>query len=262
VTSQRDYLIEHLIAIPSFRALLRAVEARKIAALHLPRPILDLGCGDGHFAQAAFTEPLDVGIDPSPQAIAEAATRKMHRELEVMDSNAMSFADGTFGTVLSNSVVEHIPDIDATLIESCRVLKPGGLLVFTTTSQHYAEYLFFPTLFRRLALKRWAKAYEDYFNRISRVYRNDSAQTWSERLERAGFRVIECHEYFSRSAMNFFDLMHYYSAVTLFYKKLLGRWIIAPWRGNFLLIEPAFRHYYNERPQQNGAYLFFLCERR
>lgn len=262
MNSERDFLVEHLVAIPSFRALLRAVEARKIAALDLPRPILDLGCGDGHFAQATFTTPLDVGIDPSPQAIAEAATRKMHRDLKVMDGNAMTFADGTFATVLSNSVVEHIPDIDATLRETHRVLKPGGLFVFTTPSHHFAEYLFVADVLRGIGLRSLSKRYEFFFNRISHHYRTDSPQVWTARLERFGFSVREWHSYFSRSASHLFDLAHYYSSPTILYKKLWGRWIIAPFRANFVLIEALWRHYYNEPPTNEGAYLFFVCERK
>jgi SAM-dependent methyltransferase len=258
---ERDYLIEHLIAIPSFRALLRAVEARKIAALDLPHPILDLGCGDGHFAQATFTTPLEVGIDPSPQAIAEARTRQMHRELYVMDSNAMTFANATFATVLSNSVVEHIPDIDATLRETHRVLKPGGLFVFTTPSHHFAEYLFCADVLRGIGLRGLSKHYENFFNRISHHYRTDSPNVWIERLERLGFSVRESHSYFSRAASHLFDLAHYYSAPTLLYKKLFGRWIVAPYRANFVLIEALWRHYYDEPPTNEGAYLFFVCER-
>jgi SAM-dependent methyltransferase len=259
---QRDYLVEHLVAIPSFRALLRAVEARKIAALDLPRPILDLGCGDGHFAQATFTAPLDVGLDPSPQAIAEAARRGMHRELKVLDSNQMPFTDGAFATVLSNSVVEHIPDIDATLRETYRVLKPGGLFVFTTPSHHFAEFLFFADFLRAVRLTRLSKSYENYFNRISHHYRTDSPEVWSTRLAQFGFAVREWHTYFSRAASHLFDLAHYYSSPTLLYKKLLGRWIVAPHRANFVLIEPLWRRFYDEPPPDKGAYLFFLCEKQ
>jgi SAM-dependent methyltransferase len=258
----RDYLVEHLIAIPSFRALLRAVEARKIAALDLPRPILDLGCGDGHFAQATFSAPLDVGIDPSPQAIAEAARRGMHRELKVLGSHAMPFADGAFATVMSNSVLEHIPDIDATLHETHRVLRRGGIFVFTTPSHHFAEYLFFADFLRTVGLKGLSKAYENYFNRISRHYRTDSPEMWIARLEQLGFGVREWHSYFSRSASHLFDLAHYYSSPTLLYKKLFGFWIIAPYRANFVLIEWLWRRYYDEPPTNEGAYLFFVCENK
>jgi SAM-dependent methyltransferase len=259
--NHRDYLVEHLVAVPAFRALLRSVEARMIAQLDLPRPILDLGCGDGHFAQATFTEPLDAGIDPSPKAMAEARQRKMHRELEIADSNAIPFSDGVFGTVLSNSVVEHIPDIDATLRETHRVLRSGGIFVFTTPSQHFAEYLFFSDAFRKLGLKKLSTRYEDHFNRISHHYRTDSAEIWKKRLVRFGFNVRECHSYFSQSASHVFDLAHYYSSAALLYKKIFGRWVIAPWRANFLCIEPILRHLYNEPLAREGAYLFFLCDR-
>ncbi len=259
---ERDYLSEHLCAVPAFRALLRGVEARQMAALDWPRPILDLGCGDGHFAQAAFTQPLDVGLDPSPQAIAAAQTRRMHRRLYVMDSGAMAFNAGSFASVLSNSVVEHIPDLEATLRETYRVLKPGGMFVFTTPSSHFADYLFLADFFRRIGLGGLSKQYGNYFNRLSRHYRTDSPEVWQARLEKFGFKVCESHSYFSRAAMRLFDLAHYYSAPTLVYKKLTGRWIIAPFRANFALIEPLWRHYYSEPPVNDGAYLFFRCERR
>lgn len=259
--TERDYLIEHLCTVPAFRALLRSIEARMIASLDLPRPILDLGCGDGQFAQMTFTEPLDVGIDPWAQQVDEARTRNMYRELHVMDSNRMTFADGTFATVLSNSVLEHIPDIDATLRETHRVLKPGGLFVFTTPNQYYAEYMFFSTLFRRLGLKSLADGYGAYFNRIAHHYRTDSEAVWTERLERFGFRVRTCTTYFSRQASHVFDLAHYYSAPTILFKKFFGRWVIAPWRVNFVLIEPLFRRFYNEPPAKDGASLLFVCER-
>lgn len=262
MTASRDYLLEHLFVVPAFRALLRSIEARMVGEREWPRPILDLGCGDGYFAQAAFTQPLDAGIDPSVQAIAEAARRGMYRDLQVGDSNAMPFPDGAFATVLSNSVLEHIPNIDATLRETRRVLKPGGLFVFTTPNQHYAEYMFFSDVFNRLGLKRLSAWYGAFFNHIAHHYRTDSAPVWIERLVRFGFIVREYRTYFSREASHVFDLAHYYSSPTIFYKIIFGRWIIAPRRANFILIEPLFRRYYNEPPADDGASLFFVCERK
>jgi 2-polyprenyl-3-methyl-5-hydroxy-6-metoxy-1,4-benzoquinol methylase len=261
MSAQRDFLLPQLYTVPVFRALLRSIEARMIASIKFPHPILDLGCGDGQFAQMAFTEPLDVGIDPMPQAIAEARTRGMHRDLRVMDSNQMSFADGMFGSVMSNSVLEHIPDIDATLRETNRVLKPGGMFVFTTPNQHYAEYMFFSAVFNKLGLPGLAKRYGDHFNRIAHHYRTDSKQVWTERLEQYGFSVVKCTTYFSRQASHVFDLAHYYSSPTILYKKMIGRWVIAPWRINFILVEPLLRRYYDEPPCDDGASLLFVCER-
>ena len=50
----KDYLTLHLQDLPYFRALLRAVEARFYKDITLPPPVLDLGCGDGHFASLAW----------------------------------------------------------------------------------------------------------------------------------------------------------------------------------------------------------------
>ncbi len=262
VDQDRDYLLEQLKEIPAFRALLRGVEARMIAQLDLTRPALDLGCGDGSFAAAAFREPLDAGIDPSPVALEEARRRGMHRELKLGEGGTLPFPDGAFATVLSNSVLEHIPEIQPTLREVHRVLRPGGVFVFTTPSEHFAEYLFFADLFRSIGLKGLSRRYESYFNRISWHYRTDSAAVWTSRLEQFGFRICQSNAYFSRRASHAFDLLHYYSAPALLYRRLFRRWVIAPWRANFVLIEPWLRRFYDEPPVAEGAYLFFLCERQ
>ena len=36
------------------RAVLRAVECRFMARVPLTAPVLDIGCGDGHFASIAY----------------------------------------------------------------------------------------------------------------------------------------------------------------------------------------------------------------
>jgi SAM-dependent methyltransferase len=258
---QNDYLTRHLQSVPAFRALLRSVEAQKIGQLNLQHPILDLGCGDGHFAATVFRKPLDAGVDPSLTAIIEAAKRGIHRKLAVADGGALPYPDGAFASVMSNSVLEHIPEIDPTLGEVNRILKPGGLFAFTTPSDHFAEYLFFPTLLRRIALPRLARSYEIYFNRISRHYRTDSAPVWQSRLEKHGLHVRAWHSYFTASASRLFDLLHYYSAPTLLYKKLLGRWVIAPVAWNFFYLEPLMRRHVLESDCADGAYLFFLCQK-
>ncbi|MGE3806403.1 MAG: class I SAM-dependent methyltransferase [Gemmataceae bacterium] len=48
--------------------------------------------------------------------------------LEKCDAKRLPFADGSFGAVMSNSIVHHIPEPFAVLREMVRVLRPGGLL--------------------------------------------------------------------------------------------------------------------------------------
>ncbi len=52
-------------------------------------------------------------------------------ELRHEDLTALTLADASQDAVLSFDVLEHIPDADAALRELFRVLRPGGLLVFT-----------------------------------------------------------------------------------------------------------------------------------
>jgi SAM-dependent methyltransferase len=42
------------------------------------------------------------------------------------DLSALSFPDGSFDLVSTNEVLEHVPSIDACLVEIARVLAPGG----------------------------------------------------------------------------------------------------------------------------------------
>ena len=47
------------------------------------------------------------------------------------DLTALTFADATFRHVISQEVLEHVPDYRAALKECARVLEPGGKLLFT-----------------------------------------------------------------------------------------------------------------------------------
>ena len=47
------------------------------------------------------------------------------------DALNLSFADESLDLVISNDVYEHVPDINKTLQEAFRVLRPGGYLMFT-----------------------------------------------------------------------------------------------------------------------------------
>jgi SAM-dependent methyltransferase len=108
----------------------------------IPRdtPWLDLGCGHMLFpdwmpgAKAeqakAFTQSkLVVGIDydfPSLQKH-EGIRNRVRGDIQ-----RLPFADGSFGLVSANVVIEHVEHPDALLAEIRRVLKPGGIFLFHT----------------------------------------------------------------------------------------------------------------------------------
>jgi SAM-dependent methyltransferase len=258
-----DFLWQHLRDLPAFRGLLRAVEARFYQdLLPLDEPVLDVGCGDGHFASITFPRPLDAGIDPGAAVLREARDRGAYHVLAQALGDALPYAGGTFATVISNSVLEHIPDVDSVLAEIARVLRPGGRFIFCVPGDRFTDLLFFTQLFRRLRLEGLARAYEGYFNRISRHHHNDGPEVWRERLVVARLRPVEHFYYFSERANHALDLGHYYGAPSLVAKKLFGRWILAPSRWNLALTERWLRPLYEEPLPEVGAYLFVVAEKR
>lgn len=50
--------------------------------------------------------------------------------LEKIDAKTMPYPDATFTSVMSNSIVHHLPDPENMLRESVRVAKPGAVLFF------------------------------------------------------------------------------------------------------------------------------------
>ncbi len=260
--SDDDLLWQHLKEVPAFRALLRAVEAQFYQKwLPLAGPVLDVGCGDGHFASVAFPEPLTAGIDPAAGILAEAHRRQAYRLLAQARGDALPFADGYFATVVSNSVLEHIPDVEATLAEIARVLQVGGRFLFCVPGDHFTALLFFTRLFRRLRLEGPARAYEHIFNRIARHHHCDGPELWQARLGRVGLQITDWFYYFSARATAALDLGHYLGVPSLVAKKLLGRWILAPTRWNLALTERWLRPLYQEPLPPVGAYLFFVAQR-
>lgn len=249
----KDFLFLHLCDLPYFRALIRAVEASFYQTLDLPAPTLDVGCGDGHFASLTFERKVDVGLDPWHAPIREAARRGTYRLLVEADAAASPFPGGYFASAFSNSVLEHIPHIDAVLADVARVLRPGAPFCFCVPNERYLSELSISRLLGR--------AYTEWFRRISRVEHADGSEAWQARLERAGFRLERWWHYFSPSAMRVLEWGHYFGLPSLVARKLTSRWILAPARWNLWLTERFVRRYASTEPVEDGTFTFYVARK-
>jgi SAM-dependent methyltransferase len=256
----RDYLSRHLKSMAPHRAILRAVECKLMGQVPLEPPVLDIGCGDGHFASIAYDRPIDVGIDVLTRDLAEARTREgVYQHLVIASAPALPFPNGYFATVVSNCVIEHIPDVDGTLREIARVLRPGGTFATTLPSEHFPEWLLGSTLARRLGLNGLATAYGNFFNTISHHYHIHPPAWWDEKLAAVGLRMVEHRYYFSVQAHRAFDLSHYLGVPNLVTRRLFGRWVIHPVQ--MVPFEWWLRPYYEEPLPVEGTYQFVRCVR-
>ncbi len=257
-----DFLWRHLIELPYARSILRAVEARLYQGIALPRPIMDVGCGDGHFASVAFEEPIDVGIDPHRPSLLEAARRGSHRWLLQSEGTRLPLNDSSLSSAFSNSVLEHLPNLDGVLAEVARVLRTGAPFIFTVPNPGYRTELSFPQFLGRIGQKRAAEAYADFFMWMSRTKNLFYEDEWGRRLARAGFAVERTHRYFSPSALHALEWGHYFGLPCLLPRWTLRRWIIAPYRWNLVLTERLMRRYYLEIPSEAGTYSFYLARKQ
>ncbi|MCC6919275.1 MAG: methyltransferase domain-containing protein [Alphaproteobacteria bacterium] len=95
---------------------------------------LDLGCGTGLAAPAfrPFATSL-TGVDLSPQMIAQAEAAGHYDALTVNDIEAWSFATPQrFGRVVAADVFVYLGDLTRVFQGVRRILRPGGLFLFTT----------------------------------------------------------------------------------------------------------------------------------
>jgi SAM-dependent methyltransferase len=259
----KDYLWLNLCDLPYFRALLRAVEARVYKDFELPSPTIDLGCGDGHFVTTAFDHPLDVGIDPWTGPLKKAVTRGSH-SLVVQGSGAeMPFVDGYFASGISNSVLEHIADLDAVLAEAARGLRPGAPFLFCVPNHQFLANLSISTGLDRVGLSGLGELYRGFFNQISRHVNCDPPEIWIERMARYGFEIERWWHYFSPKAFHTLEWGHYFGLPSWIIHILTRRWILAPTRWNLALTRKLVQPYYDEVTEQEmGVYTFYIARRK
>lgn len=92
-------------------------------------PIVDVGCGPGHWTDHLASLGHDVrGIDPTPEFVEHASRRYPGRKFDVGVAEKLQ---GPVGGILAwYSLIHHTPDeISAPLQEFARVLGPGGSLL-------------------------------------------------------------------------------------------------------------------------------------
>ncbi len=259
---QLDVILwRHLSSLPYFRALLRAVEDRFYQDIKLPEPVFDLGSGDGHFASVAFEEKLAVGLDPWVAPTLEAKGRDVYRLLILGEGSHIPFPSGYFGSVISTSVLEHIPEIEPVLAEAARILRPGGKFVFCVPNHRFPEMLWGRRVLNKIGLEKLGTLYSQLFNKIARHAHTDSPDVWGKRLTQAGFELEDTWDYFPPDALTVLEWGHPLGLPALLFKKLFGRWILLPKRWNLAIPWRLTRKYLNNPKSEQGVCSFFIARR-
>jgi malonyl-CoA O-methyltransferase len=151
-SEQDDFVLDRLRVRRSFErasasydraAVLQAdVRRRLLARLEYvrltPALIIDAGCGTGHASRELkrrYPRAQVVALDMAPGMLRAAAhQRGWFRRFERVCADAlrMPLADGSVDLLYSNLMLQWCDDLDALFAEFQRVLKPRGLLTFST----------------------------------------------------------------------------------------------------------------------------------
>ena len=96
--------------------------------------VIDLGCGTGFFTELlASTYQRVIGVDISANMLSYT---KQHRSDDIQlvagDAVKLPFQDNSIDCIYSNLVIQWCNPLDNAITEIFRVLKPGGLFIFTT----------------------------------------------------------------------------------------------------------------------------------
>ncbi|HEB92611.1 MAG TPA: bifunctional 2-polyprenyl-6-hydroxyphenol methylase/3-demethylubiquinol 3-O-methyltransferase UbiG [Gammaproteobacteria bacterium] len=111
------------------------------------KQVLDVGCGGGILSESMASLGAQVtGIDmgEAPLSVARLHGLESGVKVDYQRSTAETFAEqhpGHFDTVTCMEMLEHVPD-PASVIRACAALvKPGGVVFFSTINRNPKAYL-------------------------------------------------------------------------------------------------------------------------
>ena len=122
---------------------------------------LEAGCGTGRFSLFFAEHGASVTALDYSQAMLSQTAKKVKKlnlkkfNLVLGDINHLPFKDASFDLVFSYGVLRHFSDPNRAIAEMCRVLKPGGRLVFDFLNTDF------------LKMSRWRQIAPLFFRRFA-----------------------------------------------------------------------------------------------
>ncbi len=256
--SKKYFIEKYLQNRPLFFSLIRPLEAdffQKTKKL-IHSPSLDFGCGDGFFAQVTFGKrKIDIGLDlEKNQRVNETIKNKVYKKTILYDGKKIPFKNNYFKTIISNCVLEHIPDLEFSLKEIYRVMKQNGFFITSVMADNWEKYLFGKKIF--------GKFYLSFMRKKQEHYHLFSLKKWQKIFEKTGFRVVKVYPYLNSKQAIFLDLFHYLSFPSLFSYIFFKKWVIFPKWYKFLKVENFIDKILKEKTTvKKSAALFFVLKK-
>lgn len=242
-------------------ALWRNMELEILESLEYSDPILDIACGDGYFGNKLFKKNKVIGFDISLRDLNEAKKREKYSKIFAGDACNIPLGDKTFRTVFSNSVFEHIPEVDLALSEVSRVLVDGGKgrFIFSVPNNKFSEYLLFGQFFKKIGFLRLSEIYKNKTNEFLKHKNMDSLDVWRERLNRVGLKIEKVIYYLPKSSVHLWDILFLPAYISDCFYKILKKRMKLPFRISIGILLNNIMHNTSQGDNQNGAAMIILA---
>ncbi len=121
---------------------------KALGARHLGRfpAALEIGAGTGYFGlnlvrAGTVREYTATDISPGMVGALEASAARLGVPVHTRCCEAaeLPFPDNSFDLVFGHAVLHHLPDLEGSLREFLRVLRPGGAIAFCGEPSHYGD---------------------------------------------------------------------------------------------------------------------------
>jgi 2-polyprenyl-3-methyl-5-hydroxy-6-metoxy-1,4-benzoquinol methylase len=155
-------------------AMVRLNRIAPLIQVKSPR-LLDIGSSVGCVIEAALKRGWGaMGADLSASAIEFCRSRNLPCLL--FDGASLPFDDESFDVITSWHVIEHVADVESTLVEWFRVLRPGGVMALETPDASSPLVRLRGARYRKF----WAPEHTYTF----------TPSTLAEFMSRAGFTIL------------------------------------------------------------------------
>ena len=151
-------------------------------------PYLDIGCGTGNYTIALQNKGLEMwGIDPSSKMLETAQAKSDACHWALGSAENIPAGDNFFEGITGILTLHHWKDFTAALKELYRVLKPGGKMVFfSSTPQQMENY--------------WLNYYFKVILQDS-IVQMPSYETIAAAAQNAGFKMLPSEPYFIQDSL-------------------------------------------------------------
>jgi len=205
---------------PLLFSLIRSVEAVLFLKYkkYIKGKTLDFGCGDGFFAETVFGKrKIYIGLDLNDSQAIEAEKNQVYKKTVFYDGKKIPFSNNYFDSIISNCVLEHIPNLKNSLKEINRVLKPNGYFLTTVMTDNWEKNLFVRKIFGQF--------YVDFMRKKQDHYHLLSKNQWIKTFQSIGFKVIKIYPYLNQYQSQLLDIFHYFSLPSLFSYHFFRKWV-------------------------------------